>query len=83
MAERYALSTFRDVVDDDDVQFFNPHELHKQNVGVEIYGFEHPTYFQLFNNFCRDLSGLDLLFNEGEMSRSILFKSITTRTFAS
>ena len=45
--------------------------------GFKIIGFDFvpPVYPQVYHDFFRDLSGLDLLFNVGEQSRSILKKN--------
>lgn len=53
---------------------------------VEAHGFKvtvidclPPRYHQLFGNFYENLSGLDLLFNEGELSKTIIQNSIKLR----
>lgn len=39
---------------------------------IKILNLTHPRYHQLFGEFLQNTSGLDLLFNEGELSKSIL-----------
>ena len=47
----------------------------KENIKVIYEKFEHPKYYQKFENFVPNLSIIDLLFNEGENSKNILKKS--------
>jgi hypothetical protein len=42
---------------------------------IDVLKFTSPHYYQLFGDFIQNTSGLDLLFNEGELSKSILLKS--------
>jgi len=48
-----------------------------QNSGyhLRILDREHPPYHQLFGEFVPNLSAIDLLFNEGERSREILWRA--------
>jgi hypothetical protein len=50
-----------------DVDFFSGH-----GVDVEFQDYQHPTYPQLYGEFMAYLSVIDLLFNRGEDSMSIL-----------
>lgn len=47
-------------------------EIKTHGYSISVGAFRAPRYHQLFNSFLPNLSGLDLLFNEGEKSRSIL-----------
>jgi len=51
-------------------------EIEKRGFSVVLYRFNSPEYHQLYGKFIPNLSGLDLLFNEGEQSRSLLCKSV-------
>ena len=50
--------------------------IKQQGVSLFSFNFKEQKYHQLFGDFLSDLSGLDLLFNEGELSRSILLKAV-------
>jgi hypothetical protein len=41
-------------------------------IKLEVYGFRHPVYPQLWGDFIENLSVIDLLFNCGERSREII-----------
>jgi len=47
----------------------------EKDIHIETLKSTHPQYHQLFGEFIQKASGLDLLFNEGESSKSILKKS--------
>ena len=53
-----------------DLPFINSSMLAART--VKIFDFAGLKYHQLFSGFINDLSGLDLLFNEGEMSATLL-----------
>ena len=44
----------------------------KEGIKLVYTGFKHPVYNQLWGDFVPNLSTVDLLFNEGEKSLSIL-----------
>ena len=48
-----------------------------ENFRLTVAKFAPPRYHQLYGEFVPNLSGLDLLFNEGEMSRSLLRNALT------
>ena len=53
---------------------YNDEELFRKNgIELEYQQFEHPTYPQQFEGFISNLSVIDLLFNCGPESKSILF----------
>ena len=60
-----------------DEQFVNRDEIENHDLSIETINFTQPHYHQLYSGFVPNLSGLDLLFNEGELSKSILLKSVT------
>ena len=47
----------------------------KEGISVIYEKFQHPTYSQLYREFMPNLSIIDLLFNEGEKAKEILFNS--------
>jgi len=61
----------------DHVQFIDTSCIQSHGFSVQTYQFA-CNYHQLFQTFIENLSGLDLLFNEGEMSRSILHSALHT-----
>lgn len=55
-----------------EMQLFDTNKIISFGYGLDQLHFNHPRYHQLFNGFIASLSGLDLLFNEGELSKNIL-----------
>lgn len=51
----------------------------KNNINIFFHEYHHPIYSQKFNNFEPNLSIIDLLFNEGPQSLSIIKKGNITR----
>lgn len=56
----------------DEAELISGEEITALGYSVSVGAFQAPCYHQLYNSFLPNLSGLDLLFNEGEKSRSIL-----------
>lgn len=48
----------------------------KENINITFQNFQHPEYHQLWGEFVPYLSAIDLLFNEGEKSLSIIKSGI-------
>ena len=44
----------------------------EKNLGFEYFEYNHPKYSQLSNDFIRNMSIIDLIFNEGKNSISVL-----------
>jgi hypothetical protein len=59
--------------------FIHSGEIQSRGYSVITGDFSAPHYHQLFSDFLPNLSGLDLLFNEGEKSRSILANSFVDK----
>lgn len=59
-----------------DLELINHQMIEKQGARLLVHTFEHPIYHQLFDGFEKNLSALDLLFNEGGTAKSILASSI-------
>jgi len=49
--------------------------FHQSDITVKYENFQHPVYTQLQKPFVKNLSIIDLLFNEGENSKTILFNA--------
>jgi len=64
------------LVKTEDEKWIDRSLIEKNSCPVFSMKFTHPKYHQLFGGFIKNMSGLDLLFNEGEKSRSILLKSV-------
>ncbi|MEM3063462.1 MAG: WbqC family protein [Nitrososphaerota archaeon] len=47
----------------------------KAGINIKYEKFQHPTYKQLYGNFIPYLSIIDVLFNEGDASKEILYNS--------
>ncbi|MBN1480253.1 WbqC family protein [candidate division KSB1 bacterium] len=69
-AEACGCSSY--LVPTEDERFIDRQFIEKNNCSVLCFDFRSVAYHQLFGDFIGELSGLDLLFNEGEMSRFIL-----------
>lgn len=63
------------VIVPDELPFIDTDYIEKNGYSIYQQNFLQPRYHQLFKGFVSDLSGLDLLFNEGEMSKSIILKN--------
>lgn len=68
------------LIHENDQQFID-RSIIENDVQVEIFKFMHPHYHQLFETFFENTSGLDLLFNEGELSKSIISNSNLPHTY--
>ncbi|MBN1465653.1 WbqC family protein [candidate division KSB1 bacterium] len=60
------------VIEKDDEKYIDPRVIEKDGGRMLSLDFTHLNYHQSFGAFVADLSALDLLFNEGEMSESIV-----------
>lgn len=56
--------------------YIDDSEFERNGIKIEYQNYEHPTYSQLYGNFVSYLSIVDLLFNEGKQSLSILSNKI-------
>ena len=63
------------LVEKKDLAFINSNAIFSAGVKISEFDYIETEYHQLFHSFITNLSGLDLLFNEGEMSRLILKNS--------
>ncbi len=55
-----------------DADLIRRNEIEDKGFRVTVVDYRPPIYHQLYGDFVENLSGLDLLFNEGERSREIL-----------
>lgn len=55
-------------------KYLKEEEFKKNNIEINFYDYNHPIYFQKYGSFISHLSIIDLLFNEGENSISIIKK---------
>ncbi len=62
------------IVDERDAAFIDADLIKRQGFAISEFSYNSIKYHQLYGGFIENLSGLDLLFNEGEASRSILMK---------
>ncbi|NIA28401.1 MAG: hypothetical protein GWP06_00640 [Actinobacteria bacterium] len=62
-------------------ELFDQNKIRAKNFSLKLYDFRPVKYHQQFAGFVDSLSVLDLLFNEGEMSASILKRSIVLDQF--
>lgn len=69
------------LVEQSKVDLIRSDEIEKCGFRVWPLVYEAPRYHQLYGNFIPDLSGLDLLFNEGEQSRYFLQEAVKSSTF--
>jgi len=53
-------------------ELYDPDFFSKQGIGINFHEYNHPVYGQLYGDFVSHLSVLDLLFNEGDKSLSII-----------
>ena len=60
------------LVEKKDLAFIDSNVIFSAGVRIAEFEYSAPKYHQLFQGFIKNLSGLDLLFNEGEMSGLIL-----------
>jgi hypothetical protein len=60
------------LVELEETELIRRDEIEAHGYSVSVGAFQAPHYHQLYNDFLPNLSGLDLLFNEGEKSRSII-----------
>lgn len=63
------------IVEKKDLAFIDSNTIFSAGVKISEFDYIETEYHQLFHSFISNLSGLDLLFNEGEMSRLILKNS--------
>ena len=61
---------------EEEKQFIDVTAIQQQGWTVQTFCFQHPRYHQMFQTFDPDLSALDVLFNEGELSRTILMNAV-------
>ncbi|NOY60565.1 MAG: WbqC family protein [Calditrichaeota bacterium] len=62
-------------------KLFDQEKVRAKDFSLKLYDFRPVKYHQQFAGFVDSLSALDLLFNEGEMSASILKRSIVLDQF--
>ena len=74
--ETWGCGTY--LVDADDLCFIDSDYIIRQGYSVSEFSGSSPVYPQVFEHFYPNLSGLDMLFNTGEQSRSLLKKSFQT-----
>ncbi len=53
-------------------KYMDPDLMEREGIRVEFHEFVHPTYRQLHGDFVPSLAAIDLLFNEGDNSKSFL-----------
>ncbi len=61
---------------EEEKQFIDVTAIQQQGWNVQSFSFQHPRYHQLFQTFEPNLSALDVLFNKGELSRTILMNAV-------
>lgn len=64
------------LAEEKEAAYIRTDEIERRGFSIILYKFEPPVYHQLYGKFINNLSGLDLLFNEGEQSKSLLSQSI-------
>ncbi len=67
------------LVDSKDAAHIDVESITREGLTVSEFDYNLQTYHQLYGGFIDNVSGLDLLFNEGEASRSILMRSAKTK----
>jgi hypothetical protein len=55
---------------------YNAECFQKQNIFLELQDYRHPVYQQLWGDFVPYLSAIDLIFNHGPKSLSILINKV-------
>ena len=63
------------------LRYFEREDFHKKSINIKFCSFNALTYDQMFSNFLKDCSILDLFFNYGENTRKYLYDNSSLDDF--